>query len=125
MWPVLRGGDQVVVRHGAAPPQVGDIVVLRTGRHTVVHRAVALRRSGEGFLVRTKGDASPFADRGWVGSDRILGIVDGVMAGGVRVTRSGVGGWLASFIARFSRLQDLAFLPLRVLTMGRRGGGMG
>jgi len=123
MWPVLRPGDQVSIRHGGAPPEIGDIVVIRSATRTVAHRVVACRADPAGWRLQTKGDSNPIPDRGWVGADRIVGVVEGVVRSGRPVRRAGISGGLARLLARLSRIQGIVLFPVTRL-LGRVPGRM-
>lgn len=112
MWPILRPGDRLVIRHGSNPPSIGDIVVLWSGDGTIAHRIVARRTVGACVQFRTKGDLSLVADPGWVPEERIVGIVEGVSRRGVTVHPPGIGGPWARVRARLSRIQGLVCAPL-------------
>ena len=83
MEPTLRPGDVVVV--GAATPtkiDEGDIITFhRTGtvggdgRDRITHRVVEKRRTDDGVVYRTKGDANGDADRTLVEHEQVVGEV--------------------------------------------------
>jgi hypothetical protein len=115
MWPVLRAGEQVRVRHGVRPVEIGRIAVLRADSKTIAHRVIARRRTVEGVLLRLKGDASLLADRGWIAEERTLGVVEGVVRHGEPVRRLGIGGRSARILARGSLVQATLLLPISPL----------
>ena len=57
MYPLLRDGDTLVVRHGREIAR-GDVVVCLRGDETVVHRVIRIARN----RVLTKGDNVPGFD---------------------------------------------------------------
>lgn len=58
MWPLVKGGDLVVVHPIRAPLVVGDVVLVVLGGRLVLHRVIALTDGG----CVTKGDAVPARD---------------------------------------------------------------
>ncbi|HKQ98775.1 MAG TPA: S24/S26 family peptidase, partial [Candidatus Polarisedimenticolia bacterium] len=95
MWPVLRSGERIVVRHGGRPPVVGEIVVFLQQERTLAHRVIRRRGSAAEFQVRAKGDFTLVADPGWLGPDRIVGVVESVVRGGHARRRFGLRGFPA------------------------------
>jgi signal peptidase I len=103
MWPVLRSGQTITVRHAIDGIRVGQVVVILQEGRTIAHRVIAVRRTGHGAELRTKGDSTFAADPGWAGVDRIVGVVEAVAGSPAgRIGLSGISGWM---IARLSRLQ--------------------
>jgi len=121
MWPVLRPGDEVSIRHGGPPPEPGEIVVIFSTSRTVAHRVVARRASATGWLLQTKGDSNLSADRGWVEPGQVVGVVEGVLRSGRPIRRAGVSGRSARLLARLSRILGIVLFPLARL-LGRLPG---
>jgi phage repressor protein C with HTH and peptisase S24 domain len=48
MWPVLRSGERIVVRHGGAPPRLGQVIVILHGERVLAHRVIQWRKQGVG-----------------------------------------------------------------------------
>ena len=46
MWPVLRSGEWVEVRHGGALPEIGQIIVFLHGKSAIAHRVIQRRQAG-------------------------------------------------------------------------------
>jgi hypothetical protein len=126
MWPVLRSGERIVVRHGGRPPEVGEIVVFLQQERTLAHRVVMRRGAGDRFELRAKGDCTLVADPGWLGPERIVGVVEAVVRGGQAYGRMGLGGSLGAVLAFLSGLQGALAEPIHRLRLRRRraaGGG--
>lgn len=119
MWPLLRSGERVVVRHGGALPKVGQVVVVLQGPRTIAHRVIAVRIRAASFEVRTKGDFTLVADPGWFGPDRLVGVIEGVEGRDGLSQRPGLQGLAGRWVARLSRLQGVLCTPLH--TLRRRG----
>jgi hypothetical protein len=115
MWPLLRSGERVVVRHGGASPRVGQVVVVLQGRRTIAHRVIAVRMRAASFEVRTKGDFTLVADPGWFGPDRLVGVIEGIECRDGLRQRTGLQGFTGRCVARLSRLQGALCTPLRAL----------
>jgi hypothetical protein len=122
MWPVLRSGERIVVRHGGLPPKVGEIVVFLQNERTLAHRVIKRRGDGSDFALRAKGDCTLVADPGWLGPGRIVGVVEGVVRDGRVQARAGLNGRLAAAIARLSALQGILAEPIHRLRMRRAHG---
>lgn len=123
MWPSIRTGDHVVVRHGGAEPEVGEVVVVLHEGRPLAHRVIERRQSSGGFEVRTKGDLTFAADPGWFGPDRTVGVVEQVVSRGRTLLRPPIHGRTARRIALLSRWQGALCAPLlkwRVLGGVRR-----
>lgn len=125
MWPSIRSGDRVTLRHGGASPEIGQVVVrILEGRPTA-HRVIDRRQAGDAFEVRTKGDFTLTADPGWIGPDRTVGVVVEIARQGVALRRSRFEGRAARLLAAVSRFQGTVCAPLqrlRVLLGSRRSG---
>ena len=115
MWPVLRSGERILVRHGGAPPQIGQVIVLLHGERVLAHRVIQWRQQGRQLVLRTKGDTCLMPDPGWVDADRIVGVVEGVMKGEVLTRRSGLHGLWARMLALLSRSLGVLCFPLHAL----------
>ncbi len=76
MEPVLRAGDEVVVRYGTTVPvALGDLVVFERDGRSVVHRVIAIRgRAGQRRLLE-RGDRSPAGT--WIDAAEVVGVVLG------------------------------------------------
>lgn len=122
MWPVLRPGDLLSVRHGGAPPEVGQVLVFLDGDRTVAHRVIEQRVTEGVTLFRTKGDTCLAADPDWAGGDRIVGVVEGVVEQEAIVRRAGLQGRYSAFLAALSRAQGLLCLPLHLIAVRLNGG---
>ena len=123
MWPVLRSGEVVSVRHGGARPEVGQIIVVLDGDRTVAHRVIETRGSGAQLAFQTKGDTCLTADRSLAAADRIIGVIEGVVEGEVVIRRFGMEGRWGFVLALLSRAQGILCAPLRSLAVwliGRR-----
>jgi hypothetical protein len=112
MWPVLRSGERIVVRHGGRTPVVGDIVVFLQEDRTLAHRVIRRRGEGADFELRAKGDCTLVADPGWLGPERIVGVVEAVVRSGRVRRRPGMGGFAGAGLAFFSRLQGALAEPI-------------
>ena len=126
MWPAIRTGDQITVRHGGAIPEVGQVVVVQTGARSLAHRVISRRPSGGQFEVQTKGDFTLVADPEWSGPDRLVGVVESVARAGRIVRRPGIEGRAAWLMAIVSRWQGRACAPLHRLRLrywSRQGNG--
>jgi len=125
MWPTIRSGDRVTVRHGGASPEVGQVVVRILEGRATAHRVIVRRQAGDAFEVRTKGDLTLAADPGWIGPDRTVGVLVGITRQGVTLSRSRIEGRSARLLAAVSRFQGTVCAPLhrlRVLLGSRRAG---
>lgn len=122
MWPLLRSGERIAVRHGGAPPAVGEVVVFLQEQRTIAHRVVATRTRGTSFELRTKGDFTLTVDPGWVGPERLVGVIEGIRRDGAVRRRPGLQGLPGSAIAFASNLQGWLCAPLAALRrrMARR-----
>ncbi len=126
MWPVLRSGERIVVRHGGRTPAVGDIVVFLQADRTLAHRVIRRRGEGADFALRAKGDCTLVADPGWLGPERIVGIVEAVVRDGRRRRRPGLGGFTGAALAFISGLQGTLAEPIHRLRVRRaRAAGNG
>lgn len=56
MRPLLRPGDEALIRHGPAGVGRGDIVAFRLGEAFAAHRVIAVRRREGGTFLLTGGD---------------------------------------------------------------------
>lgn len=112
MWPAIRTGDRVIVRHGGAEPEVGEVVVVLLEGRPLAHRVIERRRSHGGFEVRTKGDLTLAADPGWFGPDRTVGVVEQVVRGGTTIRHPPIHGRMARLMARLSRWQGVFSAPV-------------
>lgn len=119
MWPVLRSGERILVRHGGRPPRVGEVVVFLQKERTLAHRVIRRRGVGAGFELRAKGDFTLVADPGWLVPGRIVGVVEAVVQRGRARRRAGLGGSLGAAVAILSRLQGLLALPIHRLRLRR------
>lgn len=119
MWPVLRSGEHIVVRHGGRPPVVGEIVVFLQQERTLAHRVIRCRGAGFDFALRAKGDFTLVADPGWLGPERIVGVVEAVLRGGRAFRPFGLGGFPGAAIALLSGLQGALLQPIHRLRMRR------
>jgi len=119
MWPVLRSGDRIVVRHGGRTPAVGQIVVFLQEERTLAHRVIRRRGEGADFALRAKGDCTLVADPGWLGPERIVGIVEAVVRDGRRRRRPGLGGIAGAVLAFLSGLQGALAAPIHRLRVRR------
>jgi hypothetical protein len=120
MWPQLRDGEQVLVRHGGAEPRTGQVLVLldrgRTVAHrTVCHRIVMRRRMSGQVHLRTKGDTNLGLDPGWIEPGGIVGVVEGVVVDGRVAKRFGLDGAAARGIAALSLVTLIAYWPIQWL----------
>ena len=80
MLPLIREGDQVLVSHGGADLQQGDVVVFQQGGKTVAHRVLRLKRDQTGSTYLTKGDNVWRVD-GPVKANEIIGRVLAIKRG--------------------------------------------
>jgi hypothetical protein len=115
MWPVLRSGERIVVRHGGAPPRLGQVIVILHGERVLAHRVIQWRQQGRQFALRTKGDTCLIPDPGWVDPSHVVGVVEGVKKGEVIGRRSGLDGAWARTLAMLSRSVSVLFSPLHAL----------
>jgi hypothetical protein len=125
MWPSIRSGDRVTVRHGGASPLVGQVVVRILEGRATAHRVIDRRQVGDTVEVRTKGDLTLAADPGWIGPDRTVGVVVAITRQGVALGRPQLEGRAARVLAAVSRVQGAVCAPLhrlRVLFGSRRAG---
>jgi hypothetical protein len=113
MWPQLRVGERVVVRHGGAEPRTGQVLVLLDRGRTIAHRIVMRRRADGRLLLRTKGDANLGLDRGWIDPAGIVGVVEAVAVRGRVLGRFGLDGVAARCIAALSLLVSIVSWPIR------------
>lgn len=120
MWPVLRSGERIVVRHGGAVPQIGQVIVILHGDRVLAHRVIQRRRQGREFVLRTKGDTCLGPDPGWADPGRIVGVVEGVMQGEVITRRTGLQGPWARFLAVLSRSLSILCSPFHALWIRQR-----
>jgi len=79
MAPYIHPGDMVVATKKVDKVQVGDIIEFRRENSWVIHRVVAIERSGDIEFYVTKGDANPVADRDPVSSKMVRGKVIAVL----------------------------------------------
>lgn len=125
MWPSIRSGDRVTVRHGGASPEIGQVIVRILEGRTTAHRVIDRRQIGGTIEVRTKGDLTLAADPGWIGPDRTVGVVVAITRQGVALGRRQLEGRAARVLAAASRVQGAVCAPLhrlRVLFGSRRAG---
>jgi hypothetical protein len=113
MWPQLRDGERVMVRHGGAEPRTGQVLVLLDCRRTVGHRVVMRRRAGGLLRLRTKGDTNLGLDPGWIDPASIVGVVEGIVVHGLVRGRVGLDGAVARGIAALSLVLAVVFWPIR------------
>ena len=57
MLPLIKGGDSVLVEHGAAGIRRGDIIVFRYGNDLAAHRVLRIYDDDTGSTFVTKGDS--------------------------------------------------------------------
>jgi hypothetical protein len=120
MWPVLRPGQNLVIRHAGEPPRFGDVAVIRVDSRTIAHRVIGTRLTANGVYLRLKGDFNLLADRGWVGPGCLLGVAEGLERDGNAASRFGLCGRRARLIAALSRAQGFLCAPLAPLApLGR------
>lgn len=119
MWPVLRSGERIVVRHGGRSPVVGEIVVFLQQERTLAHRVIRRRGAGTEFALRAKGDFTLVADPGWLVPERIVGVVEAVLRRGRACRPVGLGGLPGAAIALLSGLQGALLQPIHRLRMRR------
>ena len=82
--------DDLVVTHEEASYDAGDIIMFRSGSHTVTHRITAVTEEG----YRTKGDANNTEDAAVTPPEDVLGRVIAVIpgaGGAVRFLRTPLG----------------------------------
>src|SRR5690348_11539286 len=60
MNPLIQAGDELYVAFGRERPRLGEIVVFWENHRMVVHRLVQRRRTPDGEVLLTRGDASRF-----------------------------------------------------------------
>lgn len=125
MHPFVLDGDVLTVIPAAAVPRLGDVILFRTPRRSVVvHRVVRTRPRG----VVTKGDAASDLD-GFVPFRDVLGVVSVVDRRGSRARLdAGWRHWLAPLLGWLSpwseRLRPVAAPGYRLLrAVGRLGRG--
>jgi Peptidase S24-like len=63
MLPLIRSGDEVLVRFGPERPKRGEIVLFWENGRMVVHRLVRTRSRREGDVLVTRGDGTLSFDR--------------------------------------------------------------
>lgn len=117
MWPAIRSGDRVTVRHGGASPEVGQVVVMLLEGRPIAHRVIERRLARGAFEVRTKGDFTLAADPGWIGPDRTVGVVEEIVRRGAALRRPCLHGRAARVLAGASRWQGLLCAPLQRLRL--------
>jgi len=126
MAPTVMPGDVLVVEPlGAARPASGTVVLMHRGAGpVVVHRAVASRRSADGWICITAGDASGHLDRVVAQAD-VLGQATALERDGAQRTLEAVrppllsrlrAGWRLTLHGRAGPNH-----PLRVLTRWSMG----
>jgi hypothetical protein len=128
MWPAIRSGDRITVRHGGANPEVGQVVLVVLDGRRVAHRVIDRRMTDGAFQVRTKGDFTLAVDPGWTGPDRTIGVVEEVVRRGVVLRRPALHGRAARLMAGASRWQGRLCAPLQwlwFLLIARRLGRAG
>jgi signal peptidase I len=81
MLPLLRDGDEVLVRHGWADARRGDVVVFRHKGTLIAHRVLRIYQGQVEPTLITKGDNSPRLDSP-VKANEIVGRVLTVKRGG-------------------------------------------
>ena len=89
MEPAIRADDLVIV-HRQEAYSAGDIIMFRSGGHTVTHRITAVTEEG----YRTKGDANNTEDAAVTPPEDVLGRVIAVIpgaGGAVRFLRTPLG----------------------------------
>lgn len=76
MWPVLRPGERVIIEPCPEYDRIkrGSVIALRRDGGFVVHRVTEVKREGEGWLFRTRGDSSPVADD-WSREYEVAGVI--------------------------------------------------
>lgn len=76
MRPFIKDGTRVRLRKigPGRQPAVGDVAAVRCGNGLLVHRIILARGRGDDREYFTKGDRRLAGD-GWVGEDRIAGIM--------------------------------------------------
>ena len=89
MQPTLRLGDLAfTVKVDPAEVEVGDVVAVR-GSGVYMHRVVEKKKSGEGILLRLKGDANEDPDSSYVDGSEIIGKTTFSLPMGYLYTKSG------------------------------------
>lgn len=74
MNPLIHAGDELYVEFGGERPRLGEIVVFWENSRMVVHRLVHRRRTVDGEMLVTRGDASLSFDRAFP-ADQVFGVV--------------------------------------------------
>jgi hypothetical protein len=74
MNPLIHAGDALYVEFGGQRPRLGEIVVFWENSRMVVHRLVHRRRTVDGEVLVTRGDASLLFDREFP-ADQLFGVV--------------------------------------------------
>jgi Peptidase S24-like len=103
MLPLIRPGDRLLVRFGAAEVRRGDVVIFRHAGAIVAHRIVGDRRRDGQRRWIAKGDNEPLATED-VGAADLLGIVRAIDRGSGRRSTRGLGGRAGGVTAWISRL---------------------
>jgi signal peptidase I len=80
MLPLIQDGDQVLVSHGCAGVQPGDVVLFQQKGTLVAHRVMRIQYSEAGQVFITKGDNGLHFDPS-VNADEIVGRVLAVKRG--------------------------------------------
>lgn len=106
MAPTFIDGARVFLV-SARTARFGEILAFLDGQGLVVHRVVG---RASGARLRTKGDAIPHLDPGWVDPDRVLGVVTAFEHGGriCGCASTGARGY-ALLAASLSALEGLAY----------------
>jgi hypothetical protein len=120
MWPVLRPGQNLVIRHAGVPPRFGDVAVIRVDGRTIAHRVIGTRLTANGVYLRLKGDFNLLADRGWAGPGCLLGVAEALEEDGGAVPRFGLRGPGGRLIGALSRAQGVLCAPLAPLAPALR-----
>jgi hypothetical protein len=115
MWPILRPGQNLVIRSAGPQAAFGDVAVIRVNGRTIAHRVIGTRRTSSGVYLRLKGDFNLLADRGWAEPRIFLGVAEGVEVDGAPAHRFGLRGRPARIIAALSLAQGVLCAPLSPL----------
>jgi hypothetical protein len=126
MRPLLLPGDEVLVAHGPAAPQPGQIAAFNREGGVYVHRVLAGRWQGQALLL-LQGDANPRPDPP-VKPEDLLGLAVVRRREGAQLDLLGLGPRLAGgWVARLHHLAHLAaprgaaaHLPRRAMRMACR-----
>ncbi|MBM4056415.1 MAG: signal peptidase I [Planctomycetes bacterium] len=80
MYPLIREGDNVLVKCGYSQIRCGDIIAFRHDNKLIVHRVLRVSGNEKGFSVITKGDNVPHLDPE-VNHREIIGKVSAIKRG--------------------------------------------